>query len=299
MRRHLAGLTGLRAMVASAFLFAVMAALIKAAARGVPTTQVVFVRNVVHAVLFVPIWWRSPSRTLGNVPLLVLRGVVGLCALEAYAWTLGEMRLADAWILQAMNPVFVALIAPLLLKEPSPRHVWAALVLGLGGAMLVVRPGFEMGIVPGLVGVVGGLFAAFAYMTVRLLGRSESPITVVMAFPLVAGPLSLPFAIPVWTWPGPLEWLAIVGAALAAAGGQILITIGLKGARAAPATTATYAGFIFAAAIGWLAFGELPTWTTILGSVSIFLGVALLGRRAVTARPSGAPVSVPDETGGR
>ena len=51
MRRHVAGLTGLRAMVASSFLFAVMAALIKAAARTVPTVEVVFIRNLVHAAI--------------------------------------------------------------------------------------------------------------------------------------------------------------------------------------------------------------------------------------------------------
>jgi drug/metabolite transporter (DMT)-like permease len=273
-----------------------MAALIKAAAQGVPTTQVVLVRNVVHAALFFPIWWFHTGRTIGSVRLLVLRGVLGLGALEAYAYTLGAMSLADAWILQAMNPVFVALLAPLILKERSPRHVWIALVLGLGGALLVVRPGLHVGFAAGTIGVLGGLLSGLAYITVRVLGRSESPITVVMAFPLVAGPLSLPFAIPVWRWPSLAEWAAMVGAALAAAGGQILLTIGLKGSHAAPATTATYVGFVFAAAIGWLAFAETPAWTTILGTVAIFLGVFLLGRRGVTARPSGAPVSEPGGT---
>lgn len=297
MRRILAGLTGLRAMVVSAFLFAAMASLIKAAAKGVPTVEVVFVRNVVHAALFVPIWWRTTDRTLGDKRLLVLRGVFGLLALESYAWTLGKMALADAWILQSMNPVFVALLAPVVLKERSSGPVWAALALGLGGAMLVVRPGFAIEWWPGLVGVFGGFCAALAYMTVRMLGRRERPITVVMAFPVVAGPLSLPFALPVWVWPSALEWAAIVAAAFCAAGGQMLLTIGLKGVRAAPATVSTYAGFVFAASIGWLWFAEPLLWTTLAGTVSIFLGVALLGRKGVTARPSGAPVVAPSETG--
>src|SRR5213078_1232729 len=106
----------------------------------------------------------------------------------------------------------------------------------------------------------------------------------------------LPFALPVWKWPDGAEWAALVGAALAAAGGQILMTIGLKGARAAPATTSTYVGFVFAAAIGWLLFAEAPTWTTVAGTLTIFAGVALLGRRGVTARPSGAPVVAPGGT---
>jgi drug/metabolite transporter (DMT)-like permease len=301
MRRHIAKLTGLRAMVASALLFAVMAALLKAAAKTIPTVEVVFVRNVVHAALFVPIWWLTTDRSLGNKRLLVLRGILGLCALEAYAWTLGCMELADAWILQAMNPVFVALLAPWILKERSAGHVWIALALGFGGAALVTRPGLHVGWWAGLVGVAGGLASGLAYMTVRMLGRSERPLTVVMAFPLIAGPLSLPFAIPVWTWPAPIAWTAMVGAALAAAGGQMLLTIGLKSARAAPATTATYAGFAFAAAIGWAFFQESLRWTTLAGAVSIFVGVTLLARRTVsnaTVRPTEAPVAVPIETTG-
>jgi drug/metabolite transporter (DMT)-like permease len=293
----LARLTGLRAMVASAFLFAVMAALIKAAARTIPSVEVVFVRNVVHAAVFVPIWWATTDRTLGSRPLLLARGVLGLCALEAYAWTLGAMPLADAWILQAMNPVFVALLAPLLLKEPSSGRGWVALALGLGGAALIVRPGFHVAWWPGLVGVAGGLASGLAYMTVRMLGRRERPITVGMAFPVIAGPLSLPFALPVWVWPDAVELLVMTGAALAAAGGQILMTIGLQGAKAAPATTSTYVGFVFAAAMAWVWFDEPLVLTTVLGTVAIFVGVALLGRRGVTARPSGAPVVAPTGTG--
>ncbi len=281
--------SGLRAMVASAFLFAVMASLIKAAARTVPAVEVVFVRNLVHAALFVPIWWAATDRTLGNKRLLLLRGCLGLCALEAYAWTLAVLPLADAWILQAMNPVFVALLAPWILRERSGGHVWLALVLGFGGAALIVRPGFHVDWWPGLVGVLGGLASGLAYMTVRLLGRSERPLTVVMAFPVIAGPLSLPFAIPVWVWPNALEWATLVAAALAAAGGQMLMTIGLKASRAAPATTATYVGFVFASAIGWVAFSEAPTWTTVAGTLAICAGGARRGRDAAAARPGGGP----------
>ena len=76
MRRHLAKLTGLRAMVASALLFSVMAALIKAVARTIPSVEVVVIRNLVHAAIFVPLWWATTDRSLGNKKLLVARGVL-------------------------------------------------------------------------------------------------------------------------------------------------------------------------------------------------------------------------------
>ena len=124
MRRYVEQLSGIRAMVASAFLFSVMAALIKVAARTIPAAEIVFLRNVVHVFVFVPIWLRTTDRTLGNKRLLLLRGLLGLCALEAYAWTLAVMPLADAWILQAMNPVFVALLAPWILREKGSGLGW-------------------------------------------------------------------------------------------------------------------------------------------------------------------------------
>jgi drug/metabolite transporter (DMT)-like permease len=278
-------------MVGSAFLFALMAALIKAAARRIPAAEVVFVRNAVHAAIFVPLWLATTDRRIRAPGLLLLRGVLGLLALEAYAWTLSVLRLADAWILQAMNPVFVALLAPVVLGERSGRHVLVALALGLLGAALVVRPGFDVTWWAGVVGVLGALASGLAYMTVRLLGRSEPPIAVVMAFPLVAGPLSFPFAAAVWTWPTATEWAILLAAALAAAGGQLLMTVGLKAARAAPATVATYSGFAFAAAIGWAVFEEPPTLATVAGTATIGVAVALAGRAAVPARPSGTPVA--------
>jgi drug/metabolite transporter (DMT)-like permease len=284
-------------MVASAFLFAGMAALLKAAARGVPPPQVVFVRNVAHALLFVPIWLLRTDRRVRLPGLLALRAVLGLLALEAYAWTLSVLPLADAWILQATNPLFVSLLAPVLLRERAPRLVWASLALGLCGAALIVRPGLALSWLPGVVGVLGAVASALAYLTVRRLGRTESALTIVAAFPVVAGPLSLPFAIPVWTWPTALEWAALLGAAAAAAGGQVLMTVGLRAALAAPATVATYSGFVFAAAIGWLAFGEpLSLWTAV-GTVVVFAGVALLGRGAAPARPSGTPLAPPPPRG--
>lgn len=295
VRATLAKFTGLKAMVASAFLFAVMAALIKAAAEEVPTAQIVFVRNLIHVAIFVPLWWATTDRTLGNGKLLALRGLLGLAALEAYAWTLGRMPLADAWILQAMNPLFVAMLAPRLLGEPSHGRVWTALALGLAGAMLIVRPGFHVAWLPGVVGLFGGLMAALAYMSVRVLGRSERPLTVVMAFPIVATPLSAPWGLAVWQTPNALEWAAMGAAALAAAGGQMLLTIGLKGERAAPAATATYSGFVFAAVIEWFAFTHLPEWQTVLGAVLTFAAVWLLSRGPVTP-PVGSPVVVPDGT---
>jgi drug/metabolite transporter (DMT)-like permease len=294
--RILDRLTGLRAMVASAFLFAVMAALIKAAAETIPTPQIVLVRNAIHVAMFVPLWWMTTDRKLAKPRLLFLRGILGLGALEIYAWTLGVMPLADAWMLQSMNPFFVAVLAPWVLGETSPGRVWAALALGLLGAALIVRPGFHLEWVPGLVGLLGGLLAAAAYMTVRALGKSERPLAVVTAMPVIGLPLSAPWGVAVWRAPEPLEWVVLLAVALTAAGGQIMMTVGLKGARAAPAATATYVGFAFAAAIAWLVFADPPAWTTVAGAAAVFAALTVVSGRAVRRRPAEAPATVPAGT---
>jgi drug/metabolite transporter (DMT)-like permease len=293
--RFLDRLTGLRAMVASAFLFAVMAALIKAASETIPSGQVVFVRNAIHVAMFLPLWWFTTDRKLVKPGLLFLRGLLGLGALEIYAWTLGVMPLADAWMLQSMNPFFVAVLAPWILGETSPARVWLALALGLVGAALIVRPGFDHEWVPGLVGLLGGLLAGSAYMTVRALGKSERPLAVVTAMPVIGLPLSAPWGIAVWHTPTVPEWALLLAIALTGAGGQIMMTVGLKGAKAAPAATATYVGFAFAAAIAWLVFYDPPAWTTVAGAAAVFAALTVVSGR-VKPRPAGVPATVPTGT---
>jgi drug/metabolite transporter (DMT)-like permease len=128
-----------------------------------------------------------------------------------------------------------------------------------------------------LLAVVGALFTALAYVSVRSLARSEHPLVIVFWFPLVAALMSLPAVLLHPVLPQGPEWLWLLGVGLFTQLGQLGLTYGLARLPAARATAISYSQVAFAGLWGWLLFAEaLDGWTS-LGAVLI-LAAVLLGR---------------------
>ncbi|HEX6631353.1 MAG TPA: DMT family transporter [Gemmatimonadaceae bacterium] len=270
-------------MAYGAFWFSVMSLLVKTAAARLPTTEVVLVRSVVTLVLSA-----AMLRHAGVAPWgarhgrLVLRGVFGFCALLCFYYALAHLPIADATVLQYMNPVFTALLATLLLGERLLLGEVAATVVSLAGVVLVARPSALFGGAAALplpvvaVALLGALCSAAAYVTVRSIGRAEHPLVVVFYFPLVSVPLSLPLVLRHWVWPTPREWMVLAGVGLATQIAQVYLTRGLQLEPAGRATAVGYLQVVFAAAWGLLFFGERPGLWTVGGTLLVVAGTLAL-----------------------
>ena len=123
--------------------------------------------------------------------------------------------------------------------------------------------------------LAGALLTAVAYVSVRQLGRSEHPQVIVLWFPMVSIPLSLPLVLlnPVLPTPAELGWL--VGIGLFTQLGQIGLTHGLIQLSAARATTISYLQVAFAMVWGWLWFGEPPRLAMVAGAALILSSLLL------------------------
>ncbi len=274
---------GLRDMVVAAFFFSVMSLLVKLAGQRLAAQQVVLFRAAVALVLSWGLLRRSGMSPWGTLRgLLLLRGLLGFCALSCFFWALVHLPLAEASVIQYLNPVFTSLLAALLLGE---RLEWRAAlsVLGsLSGLVLVLRPAFLFGggvesldpLASG-VALAGAVFSAAAYTTVRRIGPAEHPLVIVFWFPLVATPLSLPMVLSVWQWPTPLEWVALLGVGVATQVAQVFMTRGLQKEPAARATAVSYLQVVFAFMWGVLLLGERPDTLTLVGA-SLIVGSTLL-----------------------
>ena len=89
-------------------------------------------------------------------------------------------------------------------------------------------------------------------------------------------PLAVPVVLPVWIWPTPREWAALVGVGVATQIAQVYLTRGLQMERAGRATAVGYLQVVFAAAWGMLFFGERPTLWTIGGTLLVVGGTLAL-----------------------
>ncbi|MBE7940831.1 MULTISPECIES: DMT family transporter [Ramlibacter] len=287
-------------MLAAAFFFATMAVCVKFASAWFSSAELVFYRGLL-GMLFMWALARRQGVTLGTAypGSHAWRSLVGVVSLGAWFYALAHLPLATGMTLNYMSSVWVAvfLIGGALLAW-TPRRGAAAplhqgpLVLtvlaGFSGVVLMLRPTIAQDqAFAGLVGLLSGLIAAFAYMQVMALGRLGEPETrTVFYFAVgstVAGLLAMPITggISAWSWPHAL-WLLPVG--LFASLGQLCMTRAYSRGATLVVASFQYSGIVFGAIYGVLLFGDSLPLTGWLGmGLIIASGITATALRARAA----------------
>jgi len=267
---------GLRYMAEASLYFSIMSALVKVAgSRGVPWEQIVFARALFAMVLtFVWLRWRDIEPWGESKGWLVARGLFGVGGLMCFYYAVTHLPLGDATVIQFTNPAFVAIFAVFLLGEGLRARDLAATIVCLSGVAFIAQPSFLFGagrlpLFDVGIALLGAIVSAMAYTVVRRLGRTEHPLVIVLYFPLVATPLTLPLAVLAGYVPDLVDLLTLCGVGLSSQAAQVRMTQGLKLERAARATAVTYLQVVFAFAWGLLLFSEVPTALTIVGTLIV------------------------------
>ncbi|MGB5697522.1 MAG: DMT family transporter [Polyangiales bacterium] len=279
---------GIRHMLMGTVFFSAMSVFAKLAGERLPTMELVLARVIVTLVMS---WWVIKGLGIypwgNNKRLLLMRGFAGFMGLSCYFYSITHLPLADATVIQFCNPMLAALIAVFALKEPLRMIDVIATVCSMVGVVLVAQPtllftsGVHLDPVAVLIGVVGAVFSAIAYVVIRRLGSTEHHMVVVFYFPLVTGPASLPIlALEGLVLPKGVEWLLLLGIGVAAQLGQIEITKGFKLETAGRASSVTYLQIVLAYTWGILLFGEVPNAISVVGALLVVLGIFSVTRRA-------------------
>lgn len=256
--------------------FTVAAAFVKAIGDAVPTSEVVFFRSAVAAVCMAPLIRRaggwSVLRTrqpLGHAGRL-LAGLAGMYgAFYGYA----RLPMATVTALGFSMPIFLALLSVPLLRERVGLDRGLALLAGLAGVLLVLRPWQGSGglpLTPVLVVVAGVVFWALATVSIRRLGQAgERSITVVLLFTLGSSVVSGLLCIPVWVVPSGQTLAALIGVGAVSAVAQLLMTEGYRSGEATMLAPFEYGAILYTVLLGFLVWGEAPgAWE--------FAGIAVL-----------------------
>jgi drug/metabolite transporter (DMT)-like permease len=281
-------------MLSSAVSFSLMGVCVKAVGGRIPVAEVVLARSAVSLLLSIVMLRQAGLNPWGQRRgLLVLRGVIGTGALLCVFAALAQLPLAAATVLQYLQPTFTALLAWLLLGERVGPRVLLAAVLGWLAVVVLSNPAELSSLVGALgsgsalplAGVLwalgGALLSAFAYVSVRALGRTEHPLVIVFYFPLVGLVLTTPLVLLQPVWPTAWEALALIGVGLFTQLGQLGVTNGLLGLPAARATALSYGQVPLAALWGWLFFREpLDPDTTLAAGLVLAATLLSLRRRA-------------------
>jgi drug/metabolite transporter (DMT)-like permease len=284
-------LRGIAFKLASVLVFIVMASMIKATAAHVPAGQAVFFRSL-FAIPVIVAWlaWRQELRTgLGTTNPMghVWRGLVGTLAMGMGFAGLGYLPLPEVTAIGYAAPLLTVVFAAMFLGEEVRVFRISAVVLGMIGVLIVLAP--RLSLTPGAAGMAeafgamlvlgGAVFAALAQVFVRKLVQTEATAAIVFYFSLTATALSLvtlPFG---WVWPTPFEAGLLVSAGLLGGLGQILLTSSYREADASLVAPFDYASMLFALAIGYGVFDEVPTLPMLGGAALIVTaGVLIIWR---------------------
>ena len=286
---------GILCILCAAFCFSLMSVFIRLAG-DLPTMQKIFFRNLVAAVAaFLMLacegnGYRIRRDCLGGHAARCITGFIGMIA---NFWAIDHIGIADANMLNKLSPFFAILMSMLVLREYPKRVDILSVVVAFIGAVFVVRPGAGLASLPALVGVLGGLGAGTAYTFVRqMTQKGERGTEIVMVFSLFTCVMSVPFFLISYQPMTAMQWVYLLLAGCAAAGGQLSITAAYRHAPAKEISVFDYSQIVYAALWGFFLFDEIPDAMSIIGYV-IIIGAAVFrclynlraDRRAAASEP--------------
>jgi len=290
-------------MLLGAAFFATMGVCIKFASAHFNSAELVFYRGAI-GILFLGAIARQQKVSLRtSYPgMHIWRAVIGTLSLSAWFYAIAHLPLATAMTLNYMSSVWVAafLVGGTLIhwqpqegKSPWSQGPLALTVIaGFAGVVMLLRPTMEQNqIFAGLIGLLSGFAAAFAYMQVMALGRIGEPETRTVFYfaigTLVAGAIGMGFAgVSPWDWQFAV-WLIPVG--VFASLGQLCMTRAYSQGATLVVANLQYSGIVFAALYSLFLFGDdipLLGWSGMALIVASGIVATLLRARAAPNAPA-------------
>jgi S-adenosylmethionine uptake transporter len=275
------------AIVLAAAAFSSMDAAIKALAPRYGTLQLTFIRFASGLVFALGVWlaWRTALPRSGKTwRLHFARAALLMLTLALYFYALSVLPLAQAVTMGYAAPIFTALLAMAVLHERPDRRIWLALGFGAAGAVVAMWPELAASRSTVLVGLLAAGGSAVTFAGVVVLTRQQAQRDELPTFLLVQNLLpTLLLAAPAvaWFWQplhAPDYWLAgLVG--LLSTIGLSAFTWAFRHAQASRLAPLEYVGLLWAALLGYFAFGEVPSFYTVSAAALIIGGSLLLLRR--------------------
>ena len=268
-------------MVLACALFSAMAVCIRFAAEEVHPLQSVFFRNFVSLLLLLPYFWRRGFRTLrtGSMALHVSRALAGLLATFLWFSAMSWMPLAEATAIGFTAPLFTTILAALFLGEMVGARRWVAVLIGFGGALIILRPGLQAISPVALIMLGGSFFVSIGAAHVKALTRTEHPDTIVFYLNALTTPASFIAVLFVWKWPSPATLLWLIGIGFFAFVGHLAYTRAFAAADASAIMPYDYSRLIFTAFLAFMFLGEVPDIWVWSGSLVIALATIFIARR--------------------
>jgi drug/metabolite transporter (DMT)-like permease len=284
-------LLGILCKSLAALFFSMLFASIRWMGPDFPIGEVVFFRSFFGIPVIV-----ITALAMGGPKLLIARridthagrsifGAIAMyCNFAAYAL----LPLADATAIGFASPLFVVILAALMLGEQVHVTRWSAVVAGFAGVLIIAGP--EANIDPNALrgagyALAGAALTALAMIYLRRMSAHEHSLTIALYYMFATSAFSL-FTIPFgWLLPSQQEAMVLVFAGLAGGAGQIFLSFSYRFSEASAVAPFDYTAMIWAVGLGYVFFHEVPALQVwIGGAIVVAAGLLILWRERQLGR---------------
>lgn len=275
---------------------ATMAAIVKGLGTRLDSFQLAFFRALFGLLAVLPFavaagWGVLRTKRLG---LHLVRAIAGTVAMMSGFYALTQLSLATATAIGFTAPLFLTVLAALVLHEVVRWRRWSATAFGFLGVLVIFRPG--TGVLE--LAALAALFSAFGIATVRLLIKrlavTEKPLTMIVYLGLISTAVSAVPSAFVWQTPTLIEIAMLVLLGCVASLSQVFMIRGYGIGEASALAPFEYARLPFAATYGFFLFAEIPEIYTWIGAAMIVGSTLYIAHREHVLNRRTAAKAPPD-----
>ena len=241
---------------------------------------IVFFRAFLGVLLLLPLmfkWGPSIFKT-AHPKLQIFRGFIGSGGLLCFFYGLSIVTLAEAVTLGFTVPIFATLLAIIFFGEKVGRWRWFAILTGLVGVFIVVRPDLEIGLGPILV-LIASLSWAISVLIAKKLTHFDSDISIAFWQTVGNVPLALAMSIYVWETPTQNQLIILLLIAIFGTIAQTSLNAALRRGEVSFLLPFDYLRLLWSILIGYFMFKDFPGHGLFIGGTLIVFATSLMAYR--------------------
>jgi drug/metabolite transporter (DMT)-like permease len=285
---------GIGWMLLTTFWFIALDTLAKYLLQSYPATQVLWGRFFFHLLLAMAVMGPAFLRGLrsGRPRLQLARSVLLLITTALFFGGLSTVPLATATSIMFLTPLVVTVLSIPLLGEKVGVRRLAGVLVGLAGALVIVRPGIDS-VSLGMLLLLGASLSNALYQLVTRQVRHYDGTNTTFFYTALAGTVVFSTLAPMdWRPPDAFDWGLFVGLGLLGGVSQLCLIRAFRLAPAAVVSPFSYTGLIWATIFGFIVFLDLPDlWTMVGAALIVGSGLYVFHRERKLAVPVSPPVA--------
>ncbi|OGA51326.1 MAG: hypothetical protein A3G25_20175 [Betaproteobacteria bacterium RIFCSPLOWO2_12_FULL_63_13] len=267
--------------------FAANDAMVKFVGGNIHPVQIALIRYSLGVVFLAPMFVRLGLTGLktARIGLHLGRALVATIGQLAVYYAVVHLMLADATAIMFSRPLFITVLAVVLLGETVGWRRWSATIVGFAGMVVMVRPG-QMGFDPAsMVAIAAALLFALSLVLIRKLASTEPPARILFYYHVSGSLLFLGPALWLWVEPSALQWLLLFLIGVLTTIGMVCFVRGFAVGEASIVGPMEYSRLVYAALVGYFVFAELPdAWTWVGAAIIVASTLYVTRHEAMSGR---------------